>query len=262
MEQLNCSIYKYGKFKDLERTLLKQTLGFSKLDSLNDPFEASYNYIHFFSTLERADSFDNARIGKGPEWQHRKEVISKIDSKLKKIVVTCFTQQPTEPLMWAHYAENHTGVCYCFDSDTLIFEEKFKRKDVQYSNKVPELLYFENSTTDDHLECFLPNVVCTKSDAWAYEKEIRFFGNSSETSHSFKPSSLKAVILGCRVNKEQEEKAKQLIEKANKSNNTNIKLLFAIKDDGFYHMNIRKTKIKKHQISSVCCIPEEPLFPG
>ena len=69
MEQLKGSIYKYGKFKDLERTLLQKTLGFSRLDSLNDPFEASYNYFHIFSTKERAESFQNERTGKGPEWQ-------------------------------------------------------------------------------------------------------------------------------------------------------------------------------------------------
>ncbi|AIW17175.1 DUF2971 domain-containing protein [Vibrio tubiashii] len=253
-------IYKYGKLEDLERTLNNKTLGFSKLDSLNDPFEASYNHVHIFATEERATAFSESEIFDGAEWGDRNRVKDFIESKLQEVVVTCFTERPTEPLMWAHYADDHKGVCYCFDRDNLEFKGNFKRQSVQYSNKVPDLLVFENSTTEAQLEMYIPNLICTKSEAWAYEKEIRYFGQSSKTAHNFDVETLQAVILGCRVTTEQCIKAQKLIDKVNKQYGTEIGLFHAVKDGGFYQMQIHPMKLQRLQISSGYCSPQEPMI--
>lgn len=254
-------IYKYGKFKDIERTLKGETLGFSKLNKLNDPFEASYNYAHVFDTEDRAKSFSSSKMNHGDEWEFRNKVKSLIDSKISEILVTCFTTTPTEPLMWAHYAENHHGVCYCFDGDELQFDEEFVKGNVQYSNKIPELYFFENSTTEKQLEVFLPNLVCTKQSAWSYENEIRYFGKSENTVQKFNLSSLKSIILGCRVERDEAHKIRQLVSNIYNETGRNIEVYYAVKDGGYYKMKIEPFKIETLQIMSGYLSSESPIQP-
>ncbi|EHK9100270.1 DUF2971 domain-containing protein [Vibrio parahaemolyticus] len=259
-EENESYIYKYGKFKDLQRTLNNRTLGFSRLNKLNDPFEASYNHVHLFATKQRASAFSESGIFEGPEWADRNKVKELIESKLQEVVVTCFTERPTEPLMWAHYADNHKGVCYCFDKEALSFEGGFECQSIQYSNKVPDVFIFENSTTEAQLEMYMPNLICTKSEAWAYEKEIRYFGESSETVHNFDITSLKAVILGCRVTIEKTLEARKLINSINKKFGTEIGLFHAIKDGGLYKMQIHLMQLEQFKISASYCSQQEPII--
>jgi hypothetical protein len=104
--------------------------------------------------------------------------------------------------MWAHYAENHSGIVLEFDdAHEWVRSHDFEkgqsrdRKDVLYQGKrtgwnglIPrdEFLY-------------------TKSECWAYEKEVRllrFFGdkdflpNTVDSLVMFPPQLLRSVTLG------------------------------------------------------------------
>lgn len=73
------------------------------------------------------------------------------------------------PLMWAHYAQNHTGVCLGFD----IPDEA--PREIQYTDLPKTLpidlaLPFGGRTFDD-----IQTVLAAKSSGWAYEEEWRLF---------------------------------------------------------------------------------------
>lgn len=108
-ETLSSSIFKYGPFENVERTLSKLTLGFSPLSSFNDVYESEYRLVHFFHSVE-----DEKILFEGKKSPFTK--INKLASDyLDAVRVTCFSYSSTNNLMWAHYANNHKGVCYCFN---------------------------------------------------------------------------------------------------------------------------------------------------
>lgn len=99
--------------------------------------------------------------------------------------VSCFTDTPTNMLMWSHYANKHSGICVEYDfgklfsgnRDILLFP-------VSYSKKRP-LLPLEkaidfnngNCTFDENrFPVVFPDIMkalIAKSDVWQYENEWR-----------------------------------------------------------------------------------------
>ena len=116
----------------------------------------------------------------------------------KRSGLLCFCRSWKNTVMWAHYADNHTGLCYGFDVDSKTFVN------VQY---VSERLY-PNLTPDnflDHVgEDQMIDLFATKFIHWSYEEEVRLLVPFSESVpvgeklfHDFSASMvLKEVIVG------------------------------------------------------------------
>ena len=80
----------------------------------------------------------------------------------------------SDQLLWGHYAEGGRGVRIWFDSELFPVELSII-KPIQYSPYRP---YFDLGELSDYrdtevMKDYLLNVLFTKSDAWAYEKEQR-----------------------------------------------------------------------------------------
>lgn len=255
----NNIIYKYGGFQDLERTLSNMTLGFSDLTSLNDPFESSFNHIHCFDSQEKSQAYTNDKNETSNEYLLVNKVQELVKHELSKYVITCFTSTPKQPLMWAHYAENHTGVCYCFDMEKLYRDEKYKLEEVQYSNKKPKVFFFEGSTTESQISAQVGDVICTKSDAWAYEEELRYIANSTERVHPFEPCALVGVVLGCRVSDADWTTAMKLVREYNDKNGQNLKLYHASMSGWLYEMEIQPWKVTITTVGNAYLPVEDPL---
>ncbi|MEN9896865.1 MAG: hypothetical protein RLZZ66_514 [Pseudomonadota bacterium] len=127
----------------------------SYIDSLNDPFEL---------------------IGYRANPQKLKDPFKEMVSG--KFGIICFSQSFESPLMWAHYADNHKGVCLKFDvpeDDCLdvIYSksmEKFieeKLKDRSLAFKLAVLCNCGLTFKD------LVKILTTKFSEWSYEKETR-----------------------------------------------------------------------------------------
>ncbi len=120
------------------------------LDDLNDPFE--FKSFNLCNPL-RAQAFDgtNKREGFKAEMARRYGVL-------------CFSEDKTDVLQWAHYADRHKGICLGFDVSGS--EGKFGR--VQY---VEERFPFPEPPD----QAFMWKLLSTKSAAWKYENEWRMF---------------------------------------------------------------------------------------
>lgn len=104
--------------------------------------------------LFRADEFLKTRV---------QSPTVKYDSRLK---IFCFSQTGKSFPMWAHYANNHQGVCLEYDAKNV---QLSKDCDVPIE-ALTVVRYSDNYVTDDiedNMRCFY------KSDQWAYEKEVR-----------------------------------------------------------------------------------------
>lgn len=121
--------------------------------------------------------------------------------------VTCFTPNPRNALMWAHYANSHTGICFAFrpDHDPGVLGILQK---VRYVNELPQFSWPEEST---HL---LQKVLLAKSAEWSYEDEYRLIGTIDDNgqAHGFNPSALQAIIVGVRFSAKSLESLKLILK--------------------------------------------------
>ena len=131
--------------------------------------------------------------------------------ELKKFGISCFTESPTESLMWAHYADKHSGICIIYDKDKLIdnlkeLSSQFEFVKVRYDCQ-PVIMLKEKDSKIIY-ESNLP-IISTKHANWQYENEIRivFKGDEEYTSDSYfvGNSPVKGIIYGYRISFEDKD---------------------------------------------------------
>lgn len=150
--------------------LRDRRLKVARIDELNDPFE--------FLGVELSD----------PEF--RKALTATKHDLSKSNGLLCFSKPWHHPLLWAHYADKHRGICLGFD----VNGEKLEH--VSYVNsRFPKP---DNPKT----ESFVEKLLYTKFAHWSYEDEYRLFVslNDQENGLYFIPFSdeltLRQVIVG------------------------------------------------------------------
>jgi hypothetical protein len=143
-------LYHFTTAKHAFDDLRNRRLKIAQLDDLNDPFELKS--VNLSNPLH-AQAFDGTGKFEG----------FKTDMA-KRYGVLCFSEDKTDLLQWAHYADRHKGVCLGFDVSGS--EAKFGR--VQY---VAQRFPFPEPLD----EAFMWKLLSTKSEAWKYEKEWRVF---------------------------------------------------------------------------------------
>jgi hypothetical protein len=134
-------------------------------------------------------------------WKIRQSIYKYL---LKMLRVCSFSesQSISHPLLWAHYANSHDGVCFevVAEPDWAIFELK-------YSETPPKF----NLTTPDNQSYM--DYVATKSPEWEHEKEFRVVRNAQMNRYiNFRKESLKNVFFGVKVSLEMRMKLVQKIQ--------------------------------------------------
>jgi len=133
-------VFHFMKKQHAVRNLETSRLKVATLDSMNDPYEFFLN-------------FDGASQG---NLENFKEHFT------KKAGFLCFSRNLNDPVQWAHYAENHRGICWEFDIPEHILQK------IEYL-KVPISLKEEGEGWRDNL---VKATLC-KYEGWSYEKEYR-----------------------------------------------------------------------------------------
>jgi hypothetical protein len=168
----------------VEHILPEMRMKLSQFHELNDPFEL------------QPYSLGNKEL---------RHVIRALKSDyFGKKGVLCFSDNWHSPVMWAHYAEKHAGICLGFDIP--------ERKGELLVNPVvynPSRLEFLLDTSKDMHgidQQFVQSLLYTKSHEWQYEREYRAIANlqirDSETGFfyvDFGPEmQLREVVIGTR----------------------------------------------------------------
>jgi hypothetical protein len=173
-------LYYMTAAKWAEVILKERRLKLSRFHEANDPFE-----------LNLIDSRDQGRrtIAKMIEKHHT-----------ERTGMICFGATWDNPMMWAHYADKHSGICLAFDvDDTLvsIIDYTDKKIDVDLGPHLPK-----HGLSAE----LLRKILTTKSSAWAPEQERRTLADltipdptSGLYYTDFGPQvQLRAVIIGHR----------------------------------------------------------------
>ncbi len=167
--------YKYYSFSSGIAALSSQKLGFREPKYFNDPFELSY----------LNNSSDSNFIE------------DKMNSLKKSLVILSLTKTYSNPLMWAHYGEDHKGFVIGYDIDDDFFlSQKYNvitaaEGKVSYTNKKEKIIISEKlknvlheiyligeGKISSHLKSklllsILKKALLYKHSSWAYEEEVR-----------------------------------------------------------------------------------------
>lgn len=107
-------------------------------------------------------------------------------------------------MMWAHYSDNHRGVCLEIDSDKFIEENKltdFVFDNVTYGrHERPYISWNPELTKDENINNILKNhcktLLLRKSFFWEHENESRLIFFSTDTKFLSINESLTGIYLG------------------------------------------------------------------
>jgi hypothetical protein len=100
--------------------------------------------------------------------------------------------------MWAHYADNHGGVCIGLDADRVVTScPLVVHGDVRYQDE-PFSMKFDPSEDLGRLLRRLAEALLTKDARWSYEQEVRFV-TFEQQPRQRAPEAVQSVILGLRA---------------------------------------------------------------
>lgn len=208
--------YKYTQVENLLKSLENKTLWFSSPKQFNDPFDCNINLINFTPSEKDIVKLINDKVA-GNRALRRKEIkknkqnpyriknqmAEQFQETFHNSGVCCFSEIEDDILMWAHYAENHKGVCLKFNSS--ISDIATMTAKVQYKPNFEKEMFFSGDPY-----CIY-HLVFTKSESWNYEKEIRAFIMMYNGKVAFDIKCLTEIIFGCKIEEENKKQIKRIV---------------------------------------------------
>jgi hypothetical protein len=164
-------VYKFLSAHFGLKSLYERRLKISRLEDLNDPFE-----------LIPYDLSDERR---------RRAMHEARDALVAHQGVICFSTHWRDPVIWAHYADKHRGICLGFE-----IPERVCKCVVYVKDRLP----FPASLTLQDAEAML----FTKFTNWEYEQEVRTWTDLDEVEDGLYYKDFDAnlrlaeVIVGAR----------------------------------------------------------------
>ena len=228
-EHLKKPLYQYTKVKHSEDLINNNLMFMRNLDQLNDPLEGDLKCefdnmikITLDEEIFKDVSEEEKEIIKS---EYKKMEIKKYKigwDKVKETVsIACFSEKYDINPMWAHYADNHKGVCieYNFWEDKLLRDICFPvyYVDKAYNNYICLKILKEFKAKNR----LISQLYLKKGKYWNYEKEWRIvipnnfksdklnfrWKNRKRYLEFLKP---KSVYLGYNINNDDKKYMKSL----------------------------------------------------
>lgn len=220
-----------------------------KINGKNISLESHYELVNSYlkTILNESDTARKKRIY---------ETI-KYGIALENCLVSCFSMEADNQLMWSHYADQHKGVCLCYEipntidvlkeqikwSDNISYEMKkydltFYCGAVSYRMERPAMIVDNNIIQNDY---YFTDAVFIKPLCWHYEKEWRMvlslpigseigFGVGMKTNNYYATlprNWLKEISFGLRL---EDEYCRDIIH--------------LISESGYSEVQFKKAKMK------------------
>jgi hypothetical protein len=226
-------LYKYRRFEsEKERDRVKRTLKdgdiyFPSRIELNDPFELRIAFrldpnkkkviSGLLKSAHRKGKADGATAKQVMEWQAKlrlqdpQTLMDSVQIAHNKLMesscfIYCLCSKHDDPILWAHYADSHKGLCIGFDSQVKPFRGAFG---VDYSTEYPTTPFPRIEGEEDAL---FRKSALGKSIEWKYEDEFRLCslrldnptGNldlrwPSDQTAAVNPRTIKRIYIGARM---------------------------------------------------------------
>lgn len=187
--------FRYTSIERAIQIITEQSLYFSSPLDFNDPYECM-PAIQKLNAQFNIDSLANKKS--------QRDYIEHMENKIlggRKIGIVCLSKTDRNTIMYAHYSQNHEGLCLGFEVD--IYDSRSERADpflaseVIYAKTYPVL-----SGNQDSKEQFKKMFLCKHED-WSYENEWRMVNflidNEKDRLYEFPKNMLKKVVLGVKT---------------------------------------------------------------
>jgi hypothetical protein len=173
--------------------ILLRRIKIAQFDEMNDPFELSGVQVTDQIVL---DSF--------------------IPHILKNYGVISFSRTWADPVLWAHYAEQHRGICLAFKPAGIELKKTayVSTKKTYNTGSLLKRMLRMRGTPNERAKLqrmssgialkMMRDILSVKFKSWAYEREVRAFTSLKERKGEFyflnfgRHLKLVEVILGCR----------------------------------------------------------------
>lgn len=217
-------LYKYYSDK-IEKigTVKADKMWYSAPCNFNDVFDCDFTIDEneiFNCTLQMIPDKRGVRPG-SPVWRQLKQTINKeirslratFDHMKTTMGISCLSESDDSLLMWAHYANNHSGMCVEYELLEISRQLGFSPVPVIYSNEKSILRSINQETIDEDTMSALIESITSKSPEWSYEREWRIIQDNGACGANWdtekkgalldmiRPTS---VILGCMATPEFE----------------------------------------------------------
>ena len=233
--------YKYCSIKKATTILQDSAITLSSPRDFNDPFDT------YFRMLPPSEEDLRAWVNqKTPKPVKRMEMRNKVRRKSKfhkgkiphevqhsidKMGISCFSETSESILMWAHYADSHSGVCLGFDGVPIrqFILEPYMQEMRRYNARPEQILHLVPKAKwrmlckvhyVDDLPIFKiassdisrANHIRKKSSIWSYEKEWRIIAPDGGAGQvmGFPKEILAEIIFGVKATGESIEKVRKL----------------------------------------------------
>lgn len=235
----------------LERILVDNQVYFRSRDQLNDPNELRPSLVFEGSDKQMRKYVRDIILRHWPEhlsparrlgeeskliyqYRNKPEWVEKmLHETLDTVGVFSLSETSTHPLLWAHYAGGHRGVCVEFNANIGPFPTAQK---MSYTDQAPVINRLLASSSD-----LIEKSMLAKGNVWAYEQEwrviarwhdedriqqylaghdvpdsVRAFIEDQHGSgyYSFPVEAIRSVILGSRVEAEVESWLQAVIRRS------------------------------------------------
>lgn len=252
----NHLLYQYTKVRHIEDLINDNLMYLRKLDELNDPLEGELicDYKNTLNVTLDEDKFSNYSDEEKEQikYQIKQQEIANMNNmwhKVKKhMSIACFSEKYDIGPLWAHYSDNHKGVCvgYDFKLNNAIGSACFP---VCYVGDADNKYVCKKLYTDLKSENrLLSQLFLKKGLDWRYEKEWRIlipdnlkssgidmkWKNRKRYLKFFEPNE---IYLGYDISREDEEYLKGVCH------DYDIKLYKMVRDDSGYNLKPKKINI-------------------
>lgn len=187
-------LYKHMKLRPdfFEEPMLRAT----PAKYLNDPFECQFNFAQIQTVARHEDNVRgfNETSSEEDRANYTQVVPESLRQDLSELGIVAFTEDYSNLLMWAYYADEHRGMVVEFRADESWLADKADGRSVRHvksavcnTHELPARVVYRDSQPDfllvrdacsgtDYappLSKMIEALLLTKGDKWIYEKEHR-----------------------------------------------------------------------------------------
>lgn len=199
------SLFKYTQInKNQLSALAQKKIWYSKPLQFNDPFDTRFYPVG--DLKQKVLCMDQQKINKifgesmeGAIVMENRSIQPELDDfkrDLEEQGILSLCTGKNNLLMWAHYGDEHKGMCLEFDRIHKLADDKLT-KAINYTDNHPTLST-KSLTDNTQKKDSMRRILFTKSKHWAYEQEWRHIVEQGGALHNW-PAPLKAVYFGCKT---------------------------------------------------------------
>lgn len=199
------SLYKYyrGTERDIE-SIKANKMWYSAPCKYNDVFDCEITVDDnalFKCALQLAPDGTKIRTG-SPAWKQIRQTLAKeiksfcstFESMRNGMGVVCLSESDESLLMWAHYANNHRGMCAEYDLMEINNQLHFTPVPIIYSNDRVCFDTLNPATAENDSVALFIRSITSKSQEWSYEGEWRIIRDEAACGDRWNPEKKGALL--------------------------------------------------------------------